>query len=126
MKPPLIAQLCAGVLAAAAGGLPAVAAPQTYALDADHTWVHFELSHFGTSTIRGRLGPARGVVVMDAAAHRGEVSIEIDTASVSTGSGLFDERIRRDDLLATAAWPTAWFVSRSLQFDGDRLVAVRG
>ena len=28
MKPPLIAQLCAGVLAAAAGGLPAVAAPQ--------------------------------------------------------------------------------------------------
>lgn len=125
MKPLPIARRCAGasLLALCAA---ATAAPQTYALDADHSWVHFELTHFGTSTIRGRLGPARGVVVLDAQARRGEVSIEVDTASVSTGSKIFDERIRRDDLLATAAFPTAWFVSRSLQFDGERLVAVRG
>lgn len=116
----------AGLLAIALLVTPAVAAPAGYALDAQHSWVQFELSHFGTSTIRGRLGPARGVVELDAAAGQGEISIEIDTASVSTGAAIFDERIRRDDLLAAAAYPTAWFVARSLRFDGERLVAARG
>jgi polyisoprenoid-binding protein YceI len=134
MNPHSIGRRCAALLMASLVALlvaalcaaPAAAAPQTYALDPQNTWVHFELSHFGTSTIRGRLGPARGVVVLDAAARSGDISIEIDTASLSTGLGIFDERIRRDDLLATAAFPTAWFVSRTLQFDGERLVAVRG
>lgn len=106
--------------------LGATAAPHGYALDPHNSWVQFELSHFATSTIRGRLGPARGAVVLDAAAGGGEISIEIDTASVSTGFAAFDERIRRDDLLAAAAHPTAWFVARSLRFDGPRLAEVRG
>jgi len=113
-------------IALACASLTAAAAPASYTLDAQHSWVQFELMHFGTSTIRGRLGPARGVAVLDAAARSGEISIEIDTASISTGFAPFDERIRRDDLLATATYPTAWFVSRSLSFDGDRLVAARG
>lgn len=121
-RPALRLLACAAALAAAA----AQAAPASYALDAHHSWVQFELSHFSTSTIRGRLGPARGAVVLDAAAGRGEISIEIDTASVSTGFAAFDERIRRADLLAAAEYPKAWFIARSLRFEGERLAAVRG
>lgn len=105
---------------------PARAEPVAYALDPAHSWVQFELSHFGTSTIRGRLGPAQGRVTLDRAAGRGEVSITLPTASVDTGLALFDARIRRADLLASDAHPTAWFIARDLRFDGERLAEARG
>lgn len=98
-------------------GTAAMAAPVEYQLDPEHSWVQFELLHFGTSTIRGRLGPARGVVSLDRAAATGDVSVEVDTASVSTGLAIFDARIRRADLLATDAHPKAWFVASQLRLD---------
>ncbi|WP_309624329.1 YceI family protein [Methylibium sp.] len=107
-----------------AGG--AAGEPLHYTLDSAHSWVQFELLHFGTSTIRGRLGPAKGYVELDRASGQGSVGIEIATGSVDTGIKPFDARIRRPDLLDTDANPTAWFISRQLQFDGERLVSLRG
>jgi len=104
----------------------AQAAPTAYRLDPDNTRVHFEVLHFGTSTSRGRFGGVAGSIQFDAAARRGEVSIEIDTASVSTGLAPFDSVLRRADMLAAQAHPKAWFVSRRFVFDGDRLVGVEG
>ncbi|MEN9543653.1 MAG: hypothetical protein RLZZ598_486 [Pseudomonadota bacterium] len=95
----------------------AVAGPADYVLDPEYSWVQFELLHFGTSTIRGRLGPARGVASFDSATGQGEISVEIDTRTLSTGLPLFDARIRRADLLAVEEYPTAWFVSRQLRLD---------
>ncbi len=112
------------LLATVAPALPA--APVDYTLDPQHSWVQWEVVHFGTSTIRGRFGPAEGVVTLDRAAGRGEVSVSLATASVSTGIGVFDAHLRGPDLLDTAAHPTAWFVARQLRFDGDRLVDLRG
>ncbi len=91
----------------------------TYTLDPMHSFVQFELMHFGTSTIRGRFGPARGVVRIDRARGRGEASIEIDTASADTGLAAFDAHLRGPDLLDAKAHPLAWFVSRQLRFGGD-------
>jgi polyisoprenoid-binding protein YceI len=98
-------------------GVQAGAAPADYQLDPERSWVQFELLHFGTSTIRGRLGPARGTVSLDRAAASGEINVEVDTASLSTGLAIFDSRIRRADLLATDEHPKAWFVARQLRFD---------
>ena len=36
---------------------PALAEPAVYELDPEHSAVHFEVLHFGTSTIHGRIGP---------------------------------------------------------------------
>jgi len=118
------ALLLAGALAA--GASPALAEPATYSLEPEHSWVQFELHHFGTSTIRGRLGPAAGRVVLDRAERRGEVGVTVATASLSTGTSLFDARIRAADLLATDEYPTAWFVARELRFEGDSVAEVRG
>lgn len=107
-----------------AGG--AQAAPARYTLDPAHSWVQFELSHFGTSTIRGRLGPAEGVVVLDRTAGGGEVGVSVATASVSTGQAAFDRHLRGPELLGVDDFPTAWFVSRQLRFDGERLAALQG
>jgi polyisoprenoid-binding protein YceI len=105
------------------------AEPQRYALDPAHSFVHFELMHFGTSTIRGRFGPARGSVTLDREARSGEVSIELPMASVSTGVAPFDAHLRRADLLAVEPHPLAWFVARRLRYGADgepALAAVEG
>lgn len=94
----------------------ASAAPAVYDLDPAHSFVHFEIVHFGTSTIRGRLGPARGSVTLDREQRGGAASIELPMTSVSTGVAPFDAHLRRTDLLAADAHPLAWFVSRRLRF----------
>lgn len=120
MKPVLA---CAAALLAAA---TAAAAPVTYVLDPAHSVVHAEVLHFGTSTIRVRLGPASGSVVLDREAGRGEVDVRVPTASVDTGLKVFDARLREADLLASNAFPEAFFVARQLRFDGPRVAEVRG
>lgn len=115
----------AGLLLCAAAS-PSRAEPAAYTLDPAHTFAHFELLHFSTSTVRGRLGPVTGVVELDRAAQRGTVSLRIPVAGVSTGVPVFDARLRAPDLLATAAFPEAFFVASRLRFEGERLAEVRG
>jgi len=109
-------------LAAASAG----AQPATYVLDPAHSFVHFEVLHFGTSTTRGRFGPIAGVVTLDRAAGRGEVGLRIPTAGVDTGLPFFNARLREADLLASAEYPEAYFVARNFRFEGQALAEVRG
>ena len=111
-------------LATAAGSAPA--APAVFELDPAHTFVHFEVQHFGTSTSRGRFGPVTGEVTLDRAAGRGEVGLRIPTANVDTGMAIFNARLRQADLLASSEFPEAFFVARNFRFDGDRVAEVRG
>jgi polyisoprenoid-binding protein YceI len=108
-------------------GTPAAAQPAAlYRLDPQHTFVHFEVLHFGTSTSRGRFGPVEGVVLLDRARGAGELSLRIPTATVSTGIGFFDARLREADLLASAEFPEAYFVASRFRFEGQALAEVRG
>ncbi len=109
-------------LAAAGAG----AQPATYVLDPAHSFVHFEVLHFGTSTSRGRFGPVAGVVTMDRDAGRGDVRLRIPTAGVNTGMPVFDARLREADLLASAEHPDAFFVATRFRFTGRDLAEVRG
>jgi polyisoprenoid-binding protein YceI len=100
--------------------------PAFYRIDPANTRVHFEVRHFGTSTSRGRFDRIDASISLDRAARRGELSIEIGTASVNTGIAPFDSVLRREDMLASQAHPSAYFVSRRFMFDGDRLVGASG
>ncbi|HEY6512786.1 MAG TPA: YceI family protein [Burkholderiaceae bacterium] len=112
--------LCA--LAGAAQGEPAV-----YRFDPTHTFVNFELLHFGTSTIRGRFGPLNGDATMDRAARQGRVQVEIDTAQVSTGIAVLDARLKESDMLAVQSHPRAYLVAERMEFDdAGRVKALRG
>lgn len=104
----------------------ASAAPEVWRLDPEQTRIHFEVQHFGTSTSRGRFDTIGGSVTLDRTAQRGDVSIVVDTASVSTGLAPFDAVLRSPQMLATGAYPQAWFVASKLRFDGERLVALDG
>ena len=107
-------------------GAPALAEPFTYVLDPERSFVHFELLHFGTSTIRGRFGPISGGVTIDRDAQRGEISLALPTASVSTGLAVFDARIRQADLLASQAFPEAYFVATKFSFSQGQPAEIRG
>ncbi len=117
-------------LAAATAALAPVAAqadPQGYTFDPTHSFVTFEVLHFDTSTIRGRFGPLQGRVLLDRDARTGQVGLEIDTASVSTGVPLLDKRLRGSEMLAVDANPKAYFVARGFSFDDQgQVTAVRG
>jgi polyisoprenoid-binding protein YceI len=120
----LLATLAAGA-ALVSPGL-AGAQPASYRLDPSHSFVHFEVMHFGTATLRGRFGPLEGVAELDRSTRRGEVSLIIPTRIVSTGLPVLDSRLRQADLLASDDHPDAYFVARNFVFDGDALREVRG
>lgn len=114
-----------GLLSMAAA-VNTAAAPAVYVLDPEHTFVHFEVQHFGTSTTRGRFGPVTGEVTLDRSTGRSELGLRIRTASVDTGIPAFNARLRQADLLASTEHPEAFFVARNFRFDGERLTEVRG
>jgi polyisoprenoid-binding protein YceI len=104
-----------------------VAAPVTYQLDPNHTFVMFEVRHFGTSTLRGRIGPVTGEVTIDRAAKSGDVRLRIPMTTLDTGVRALDSRLRQPDLLATAEYPEAYFVATKFRFDDAGAVReVRG
>ena len=89
-------------LCAALCGASVQCEPVAYALDPERSAVHFELLHFGTSTLRGRFGPVAGVVTLDRAVGSGEVNLRLATATVNTAAPNVDGAGR--NVAATAGW----------------------
>ena len=113
-------------LIAAALAAPALAAPETYAIDGGHTYPRFEYSHFGYSTQLSRFDKTTGTIVLDRAAKTGSVDVVIDMKSVNTGLPLFNQHIQGEDFLHTEKFPTATFKSTAVRFDGDKPAAIDG
>ena len=115
-------------LTAAAALLAATAAgAASYRIDPTHSFVHAEIDHFGTSTIRLRIGPIDGDIEFDRDTRRGSVGLRIPTARVSSGVPQLDARLRERDLLGAGDNSEAFFVAERFSFD-DRgaLSEVRG
>jgi len=116
----LLATLALGI------GVGARAEAATYAIDPTHTFVTFEVAHFGTSTSRGRFERTQGRVQFDRAGRTGRVEISIATGSVNTGVPALDSRLRGPEFLASEAHPSATFVAEGFVFNGDTVTAVAG
>lgn len=105
---------------------PVFAAPETYVLEANHTYPRFSYKHLGYSTQLSRFDKTTGKVVLDKAAKTGSVDVVIDTKSVNTGSSLFNSHIQGEDYLDTEKFPTATFKSTKVSFNGDVPASVEG
>jgi polyisoprenoid-binding protein YceI len=99
--------------------VPAAPGPVTYRLDPDHTFATFEVLHFGTSTLRGRIGPITGEVQVDRGAKTGDLRLRIPVDTVSTGMRVLDARLKQPDLLATTEYPEAYFIATHFRFDAE-------
>ncbi|ALT79350.1 MAG: YceI family protein [Burkholderiaceae bacterium] len=104
----------------------AQAEPATYTIEPTHTFVTYEISHFGTSTNRGRFDKKEGTVQLDKAAKTGKVEISFDIASVNTGVPGMNKHLQGDDFFSSDKFPTAKFVGDKFSFNGDKVSEVQG
>lgn len=112
--------------AASLVAVAAQAAPATYAIDPTHTFVTFEIGHFGATTNRGRFDKKEGSVQLDKAAKSGKVEITFDVTSVNTGTAAFNSHLQSADLFDAAKYPTIKFVADKFVFNGDKVSEVTG
>ena len=112
--------------ALASATLCAQAQTATYVIDPTHTFATFEISHFGTSTNRGRFDKKSGSVQLDKAAKTGKLDISIDTSSINSGTAAFDKHLQSKDFFNAAEFPTARFVGDKFSFNGDKVSEISG
>jgi polyisoprenoid-binding protein YceI len=98
--------------------LPAIAlaAPQTWRFDPLHTQVWFSADHQGFSHPQGRLHIKEGWFHFDAkdwTSARVDVLIDLDAADM--GDVKWSEAVKSASWLHVERWPTARFVSRSVE-----------
>ena len=117
---------CAQVQEPAPAASAAQGSARDFALDPTHTFVHWEVLHMGTSTIRGRFDKASGSAQFDPKAQRLEVSVSIDTATVNSGVPLLDALLKGTAMLDAIASPQAYFVARAARFEGEVPRELRG
>jgi polyisoprenoid-binding protein YceI len=98
----------------------------TYAIDPTHTFVTFEASHFGTSTVRGRFDRKEGTVQFDRAAKTARLDLTLDMGSINTGVAPFNQHLQSKDFFNVAEHPSARFVADRVSFDGDRMASLAG
>jgi polyisoprenoid-binding protein YceI len=124
MKKHLLLAVATAAVAVALGSAQAQTA--TYGIDPTHTFVTFEVIHFGTSTNRGRFDKKDGTIQFDRAGKTGKVDITIDTGSINTGTGPFDKHLQSKDFFNSAEFPTAKFSGDKFVFNGDKVSEVSG
>jgi len=103
--------------------MPAVG---TWELDPAHTTVEFVARHMLTKT-RGRFSTFSGAIQVAEKPEDSSVQVEIDSASVDTGTGDRDNHLRSPDFLDVEKFPKLAFKSTALrktspstfELDGD-------
>ena len=98
----------------------------TYAVDPTHTFVNYEMGHYGTTTNRGRFSTKDGQVKIDPSGTSGKVDITMDISSINTGVDLLNRHLLSKDFFNFAEFPTARFVSDQITFNGDKVTQVNG
>lgn len=104
----------------------ALAAPETFVIDHNHTLPRFSYNHMGFSTQLSRFDKVNGKIVYDPEAHTGSVDVTIDMTSVDTGSTSFTEHLKGPDFFDTAKYPTATFKSTIVKFVNGVPASVEG
>ena len=116
------------IAVAAAGALIAlpVLAEDVYVIEPVHSQPQWEARHIGFSSQRGSFGKATGKIVLDRAAKKGTVDVEIDATTIKTFDTRLDAIVKGDRFFNVEKFPTITFKSTSVTFDGDRVTAVDG
>lgn len=93
-------------------------APGVWDIDPGHTDLAFVGRHFMVTKVRGRFTDVTGRVVIAPQMSDSSVEVTIGMASVESGAADRDDHIRSADLFDVERYPTATFVSRSVDWSG--------
>jgi polyisoprenoid-binding protein YceI len=91
-----------------------------WTIDPAHTSVGFVARHMGLSKVRGQFTSFRGDVEGDPNdITTAKARLEVDMASVETGSPDRDAHLKSADFFDVERYPTMTFVSKRVEKDGD-------
>lgn len=105
----------------------AIAAPQTFTIDPNHTQVAFTYNHFGFSNPTGRLEDIKGTVVVDQADWgRSSVNVTMPLSGLHTGVPKLDEHLKTPDFFDAAKFPDVTFKSTKVIKTGADTLDIAG
>ena len=120
MNSTTLKRLFATTAATAAIGLSAPAIAAEYEIDPGHTFVTFEITHLGISTMHGRFNDLSGSFTWDKDdPSSASIDIAIDPASIDTNHAERDKHLRSEDFLSVEEFPEAGFKSTGYEGDMD-------
>jgi polyisoprenoid-binding protein YceI len=100
--------------------------PETYTLDAGHTYVMWHINHFGFSNPSGKW-MANGTLILDEAhPDKSKVDVTIKMDTVDTGVPKLDEHLKSKAFFEVDKYPTATFVSDKITLNGKHEAKVHG
>lgn len=98
-----------------------------YKLDKRHAKIVWAVSHMGLSTYYGQFTDFDATVSLDPAKPAdSKLNVTINVGSVSTNDGQLDTHLKAADFFDAAKFPTATFVSTSVQPTGATTAKVTG
>lgn len=98
----------------------------SYVVDPTHTFVMYEMGHYGTTTNRGRFSTKDGSVQIDGTGTSGKVDVTMDISSINTGVDLLNRHVQSKDFFNVAEFPTGRFVADRIDFSGGKVADVPG
>lgn len=99
----------------------AIAAPEPYAFDPNHTRIAYAIDHMGLSVMQGRFARFDGTLALDLddlAASK--VSVRIDVASIDSGVAKLDEHLQSPEFFDVAQFPRMQFESTKVEGSGGQ------
>ncbi|HEY7666889.1 MAG TPA: YceI family protein [Actinomycetota bacterium] len=97
----------------------------TYAFDPAHTEVAFVARHM-LSKVRGKFEGVTGTIEIGDGPEDSKVEVELDAASITTGTQMRDDHLRSGDFLLVEEHPTLTFTSTGVRITGERTFDLTG
>lgn len=92
----------------------------SYKLDANHTQVIWSVDHLGFSKLYGMVGSMSGTLQIDPAnLSAAKVEVDIPLSGLTVTSPGFAKHLASADFFETEKFPTAKFVSRTVEVKGE-------
>jgi polyisoprenoid-binding protein YceI len=99
----------------------------TWNIDPDHSCAAFAIRHMALAHVRGQFAALKGTIEFDPADRtRTAVNVEIEVASVSTGTKKRDEHLLTSDFFDQPKYPLISFKSSRVDFPGASQCRVTG
>jgi polyisoprenoid-binding protein YceI len=100
---------------------------QKFKFDPAHTVIGFTVRHMVFAKVRGRFGAFEGTLDLDPEKpENSSVEVEIDAASIDTGSADRDQHLRSADFFDAEQFPKLMFRSTRIESLGGERYAVHG
>lgn len=101
-------------------------ASETYTFDPAHTYVIWQVNHFGFSDLTGKFMASGTLVLDESKPQNSKVNVKIDTANISTAIPKLDSVLRGSNFFDTQKYPSATFVSNKIEMTGKMSGKVYG